>query len=161
MSSHIYRYLDTDGDGTGTKNAIGTYAAAAEEFFIAGPASGRYNIERMIVHVRDAAGFSAEKYGGAAALTNGIRIQAVTDGETINLDDGIAIKTNAAWGRLCYDVNFHTTGAGDDFLSVRWTFSKSGKPLKLSAPTDKLYVTLNDDLDVLVEHYFMVQGWRS
>lgn len=161
MSAHCFRYLDTDGDGTGTKNAIGTHAAAAEEYYIAGPSSGRLTIERMIVYVKDGAAFSAEKYGGAAALTNGILVKVTTEGELVDLTDGVPVKTNAGWSRLCHDVSFHTTGAGDDAMSVRWTFAKSGKPLVLKSATDKLAVIINDDVDVLTEHYFMVQGYYS
>lgn len=160
MSAHIYRYLDTAGNGTGTKNAIGDYSTP-DEFYISGPSSGRMVLERMIIHVRDGSGFSAEKYGGLTALTNGLSVAVVTEGETVDLTDGVPVKTNAAWGRLCYDLAFHITGAGDDFMSVRWTFSRSGKPIVLKSATDKLGVTLNDDMTGLVEHYFMVQGYYS
>jgi hypothetical protein len=49
--------------------------------------------------------------------------------------------------------------AGDEMLQVRWTFAKSGAQLRLNGNNnERLEVVLDDDLDGLIEHYFMVQG---
>ena len=42
--SNLFRFLDTVGDGTGAKNAIGNYSVAAEQFKIIAPANTRYAI---------------------------------------------------------------------------------------------------------------------
>lgn len=151
------RYLDTNGDGTGTKNANGNYSSAAETFYIDGPLT----ITRMIVSVEDTGGMQAEEYGNlGTALTNGITIDIDSgglDNELVDLTDGEPIKTNAGWGQLCYDVDLKSWGAGDDLLVVRWTFDKSGAPIKLG-DDDRLEITLNDDFSGLIGHYFLVQG---
>lgn len=158
---YIYRFLDTNGNGTGTKNAVGDYSVAAEEFHIQPPVSLRYSLYRMIVCIEDTAGMRAEYYGDlASALTNGIKVS-VDDGaatELCDLTDGDPVKSNAGWGRHCFDVDVKTWGAGNELLLVRWTFSKAGAPVFLQEG-HRLIVTLNDDLTGLVSHNFMVQGY--
>ena len=159
----LYRYLDTDGDGTGTKNAIGNYSGAVEEFFIAPPASTVFEIHRMIVSIEDSANPSADVYGNlAAALTNGVSIKIKdASGDLVDLCDGVTIKANSHWSRICYDVTNLNFGSGNDIVQVRWTFAKSGKPIYLDGDKGQyLSVDVNDDLTGLVSHYFMVQGVR-
>ena len=159
----LFRYLDTVGDGTGTKDAIGNYSGAEEEFFIAPPAGTVYQINRLIVEVRDGNGMRAEHYGTlGAALTNGIEVQTRTGVSTtvIDLSDGLPITTNAEWGGLCFDAEVKAWGAGDDFLLVRWTFASSGGNIRLDGDSgERLAVILNDDLTGLGSHTFMAQGY--
>jgi hypothetical protein len=161
MAKIINRYLDTNGDGTGTKNANGNYSSVADIFYIQPPAGSRYEINRMIVTVQDTGAQRAEYYGAlGTALTNGITVREQNDDGTFNnLTDGITIKTNAGWGSICYDVDLKSWGAGDSMLLVRWTFRNAGDPIQLNGNSnDRLEVVLNDDLSGLVAHYFMVQG---
>ena len=157
----IYRYLDTKGDGTGTKNANGDYSTP-DIFYIA-PDLKDMVLHRLIVLIEDGANMRAEHYGTlGAALTNGVVVR-VSDpsGVLVDLTDESPIKTNAGWGALCYDVDVKAWGAGNDLLLVRWTFAKAGIPLVLDAKAGhKLEVVLSDDLQGLVRHYFMVQGWE-
>ena len=157
----ISQFLDTNGNGTGTNNAIGDYSSAAEEFYFQ-PSSGEtYSISRMIVTIEDTSGFSAQEYGNlGAALTNGITIK-VMDGETVdqNLTEVPIIK-NGQWPMYCHDSTLHTYGAGDEVLTSRWTFAKSGQSLNLSS-AQKLVVTLNDDFTGLISHRFLIQGHRT
>jgi hypothetical protein len=163
----LYRYLDTDGDGTGTNNANGDYRAVpdgtGEEIFFIQPAPGEiFRIERMIVSVRDSAGFRADKYGDiSGGLSTGIEIRVQSDGGTIvSLTNGINIKTNGDWAGVCYDANLYKEGSGDDYLAVRWTFSRAGYPLRLVGDdNERLEIVLNDNLSGLVHHYFQVQGY--
>ncbi len=155
----IFRYLDTNGDGTGTKNANGDYSGAADEFFIT--ADSPCEIHRMVIEIEDTSGFAAAEYGNLGTnLTNGVKVS-VDDhlgNELVDLVDGLNVTTNAEWARLCYDADLKTWGAGNEFLMVRWTFARSGQPITLT-DGDKLIVTLNDNLSGLVSHYFMVQGY--
>lgn len=156
----IFRFLDTNGDGSGTTNAIGDYSLGVEEFYIQPPAPDAYMISRMIVCIEDTASMRAERYGNlAAALTNGIQVF-VDDGTTEILDlvDNDPVKTNAGWGRHCYDADVKSWGAGDELLLVRWTFEKSGHPILLES-AHRLVVSCNDDLTGLVAHNFQVQGY--
>lgn len=158
MSELLSRFLDTNGDGSGTKIATGDYSGGATDFYIQPAASETFEIARLIVHIKDQNNFSADSYGKDITLTNGISI--VTEGnQGQDLCDGIPIMTNADWGRLSYDIEDITFGSGSDFVNVRWTFSKFGQPLILKgAENDKLIVRLNDSFTGLLDHTFMVQG---
>ena len=164
MTSYLYRFLDTDGDGTGTKTAVGDYSddpgSGVEIFYIAPPANTVYEIARIIPHVVDAGTFDSGSYGNGIDLTNGIVIRiSDSSGVLVDLTDDLPVITNTDWGRLCYDVTRSTFGTGNEYLHARWTFAKSGQPVRLVGDSGhKLEVVLNDDFSDLVEQYFMVQG---
>lgn len=156
----IYRFLDTNGDGTGGKSANGDYSVTPEEFSF--KASKRSRINRMIIHIEDTTGAASSDYGNiAGGLSNGYSVVVKDEaGTTIkDLTDGIPIKTNMGLGRYCYDVDLKTWAAGDEAVQVRWTFAKAGLALKLY-PNYSLSITFNDDLTGLVDHTFMVQGYE-
>lgn len=166
------RHLDTDGDGTGTKNAIGDYSGAEEIFYIQPSSTQVFRITRMMVLVRgDKSSFYTDSYGSRPALSAGIVVRTQNDsGTLINLTDDVPVETNGNWGRFCYDSEIYpsTTGNTDTYLRVRWTFEKSGYPLRLvGSNNERLEVVLNDDFSLnsgglsspLVEHYFVVQGY--
>ena len=159
-SRFIYRRLDTVGDGTGAKSAIGDYSLAAQDFKITAPPAYQYEVARMIVSIEDTAGFQAAEYGNlGAALTNGVSVLVTnSSGDTIlDLTDGAPVKSNAQWSSLCYDADLKTWGAGNELLAVRWTFTKAGEPILLK-PGQSLVVRLNDDFSGLIGHVFEVQG---
>ncbi len=160
MGTNFYRFADTVGDGSGTVNAIGTYAAAAEEFILSPPAGKVYEVARMLVTVEDAGSFDASKYGNGVVITKGIVITGQSKGTAIEITDpNELINTNAEWGSYCYDADVKTWGTGNELLLVRWTFSKAGSPIVLdSRAEDFIKITLNDDFDDLVSHHFHFQG---
>lgn len=154
-------YLDTNGDGTGTKNANGNYSGAVEEFYIQAAAGEIIEIQRMIVTIEDTGGSTVQEYGNlGVALTNGIEVHVENEYGTImsDLTGELPIKTNGDWSTHCHDVTWLDKGAGDDLISVRWTFSKHGTDLELQEG-QRFVVKLNDDLSGLISHYFVVQGW--
>ena len=156
----ISRFLDTNGDGSGTKNANGDYSGAAQAFFF-DPEDNYVNLTRMLICVVDTAGFQAEEYGNTGGvLANGIEVKLV-DGSTTIVDftDGLPVKTNSGWATFCHDAQLKEWGAGDELLTIRWTFSKSGRPLELHGDL-RLEIVLNDDLTGLLGHYFVVQGFK-
>ena len=157
----ISQYLDDNGDGTGSKNANGDYSLGVENFFY--KATGYTDIHRVIVSIQDSGSFRANGYGaifGAGAPSNGILVKVIDSDdltELIDLTDNIGIKTNAQWGKLCYDVDVKAWGVGDEFLLARWTFTRGGSPLFLK-PGQSLRFVLNDDFSGLVDHAFLIQG---
>lgn len=159
----IVRALDTDGDGGGTKNANGDYSSAAEIFFIQPPSGVSYNIARMIISVEDTNGMQAEEYGNlGVALSNGIQVRVQDDtGTVLDLTDALVVTANAHWGRLCYDVDIKTWGAGNEILIARWTFARFGVDglLLRGSYNERLEVVLNDNLTGLIAHYFFVNGY--
>jgi len=159
----IYQYLATSTGGT---NAVGDYStgvggSSGAIFAITPPAGTAYRIERMMIHIQDTGAFAAEKYGYMTALSNGIQVRVSgTTGVLHDLTDAKPVKTNAQWGRLCYDVRVDTWAAGDEYLSARWTFSKGGYPLRLDGDrSERLEVYLLDSTTGLNEHDFYVHGY--
>lgn len=163
VDKEIYRFLDTVGDGSGTKNANGNYSnSGGQNFLYVASDPVPSVLWRLIVNIRDGGGgFSADGYGGLAALSNGITIS-VRDsggGVLLNITDDVPIQSNGDWARFCFDTGVDDFGSGDDFLKVRWTFANSGRPLILN-PGERFVVNLADDLTGLTSHYFNLQGFR-
>jgi len=163
IEDNLYRYLDTNGDGTGTKQAIGDYSVTPTDFYIQ-PASGEiYIIHRLIAIIRDTSGAAARDYGNITdGLTNGILVRTYRDGVMENdLTDNLPIRSNGEWARVCFDVELKTWSTGDEILTVRWTFNNSGNPITLNGgKKEKLVLTLNDDLTGLIQHTFQIQGYK-
>lgn len=167
----ISRHLDTNGDGSGTKNAIGDYSGAQEIFYIQPSSTQIFRITRMIVLIRgDKSTFYTDSYGSRTALSNGIAVRTQDDsGTLIDFTNNVPIKRNGEWGGYCFDSEIYpaSTGNTDTYLRVRWTFEKSGYPIRLvGSNNERLEVVLNDDFSLsggqnnpLDEHYFLVQGY--
>ena len=159
----ISRYLDTVGDGSGTKQAIGDYSSG-EDFKITPPSGQIYRITRLVVFIEDTRTFDPNKYGNLGdALGNGISIKTKNaNGDIKDLTDGIPITNNAAWGRVCYDATVSNYGGtpANEALHVRWTFAKSGTVIRLVGDNGEfLAAELSDNLTGLIEHTFLVQGY--
>ena len=160
----IDRFLDTNGDGTGTKNAVGNYSITPETFYIQPPSREEYHINRMLVYVEDTGNFSADNYGALASpLSVGIDVRVADDnGAVYDLTDGLFVKSNSEWGRHCFDVEYISFGTGNNFMHVRWSFFRAGPPVLIRGDSnERLEVVLNDDLSGLADHRFMVQGYVS
>ena len=166
----IYQYLATTGKGatTGHTNAIANYSTgvggtSGEAFIIAPTTAQVFRIERMLVHIRDVGAFGSSEYGSTAALTQGVTVKVVTDTGTVHdLTNGVPVLMNADWGRQCYDTQILDWGVGDEHLVARWTFSKSGYPLRLDgAAGQRLEVHLQDDMSNLTAHHFYVNGYHE
>lgn len=160
----ISRLLDTNGNGTGDVEAVGKYSdgeLGSTDFFIAPAAGETFIIHRMMVSYAAAKNWSADLYGKAITLTNGIKVLVEdSDGLMYELTDH-TVKTNGQWAAFCYDFTLFAFGSGNDWAAVRWTFAKSGKPVILRGDYgQKLIVRLNDDFDDLVEQHFLVQGYQ-
>ena len=54
----ISRFLDTAGDGSGTKNANGNYASAADDFYFT--AKRKCEIHRLIIEIEDTKGMEPD-----------------------------------------------------------------------------------------------------
>jgi hypothetical protein len=155
----VTRYLDTNGDGTGQKNAIDNYSSG--EIFYIQPAPGEvFYIARMIVVIRDAT-VDAADYGALSELTNGVVMRVSDDNGVLdNLTDDVPITTNAGWAAICYDVTRAAWGTGDEFIKGRMSFFKDGPYVPLNGNrNERLEIVLSDDLTGLVSHTFMARGF--
>jgi hypothetical protein len=161
------RLLDTNGDGTGQKAANLDFASATDwaggaTFYIQPEVDEVMAVNRMLVQIVDTGTLSADNYGALSALTTGIAVRVNSKrGVIMDLTDGVLIKKNGDWGRLSYDVNITGFASGEDFLHVRWTFAKSGRPVFLHGDRlERLEVVMpGEDLSGLTDHYFTAQGY--
>jgi hypothetical protein len=156
----LIRYLDENGDGTGNKIGNGDYSGAPTEFFISPPLGESYNLTRLIIYIEDTTGMDNAKYGNTGPLLNGVGISVTVGGIVTDLLDGLPIKTNGQWKRLCYDQHIDSTGAGNDSCAARWILTSSDTSIALDHG-DKFSITLNDDLSGLIDHTFLLEGYLA
>lgn len=157
---HVFQFLSNGS----TTNAVGDYEGAVSKFTIAPGPKQVFEAYRLIVYIEDAGAPDSGKYGNNVTLTNGIRVlvRDADDVIVLELDGGDAVKTNAQWSALCYDVSVLNWGSGNDSVTVRWTFAKSGNEVRIDGSKGHyLSIELNDDFSDLVKHTFMLQGWYS
>jgi len=150
----------------GVHNAVQDYSASGSgvtRFWI-GPGAGEtYYVNRMLVHIEDAGtpGWAAEDYG-AITLTSGVVIRAQEGGTMVNITGVHPITSNGEWGAHCFDIDHVNFGTGNEFLNVRWTFGRSGRPLRLIGDNgDFLEVLCGDNMVGLVSHHFEIQGYMK
>ena len=142
-----------------TIHAVGNYAAAVEQFKYS--PTRKVELHRLITYIQDTGNFSVSTYGNGVILTNGIRVVVRHADDTLiqAIDGGEPIKANADWSSLCYDINYHSFGVGDNALAVRWTFERAGAPILIDGTLGEyLAVELNDSFLTLTDHTFNVQG---
>jgi hypothetical protein len=160
--THIFQRLDTNGNGSGTVNAIGDYSGgSATPFYITPQAVGTQMVlSRIMIYIEDDNNqFTLANYGGATALTTGVWPRVVRgNGQTVSLSGSLRVKSNADWQAMCYDVQMTSFAAGNNYLNARWTFSRSGWPIVLNFG-DQLQFYMQDSLTALIRHEFMVQGY--
>jgi hypothetical protein len=161
----LSRFLDTVGDGTGTKNAIGNYSGAEEEFCLLPGPDEVFYITRLIIHISDAGPFNADNYGGLAApLPNGVSLM-IRNGATTKFDfmDGWPVIDNADWSRVTYTAQELNFGSGDDTMTAVLDFKTGeGQLLVIDGSTgDRLAIVLNDNFTGLVENSFLAQGFTK
>jgi len=164
----ISQYLDTVGDGSGTKNAIGDYATTATVLKIAPGTGAIYDIHRLIFSISDTGAMTTAKYGTLNALTAGIEIY-VADEAGINYyltDPDFPIKTNGELSYICFDVDYVTLGGGDTLVNGRFSFDRFTEGpdnrdhgiVLHGKHGEHLGVAINDTLTGLNAHRFLVQG---
>ena len=140
---HIMELITLDGAGSVTE-IIGDYSITPGSFrYVSGYNSTK--IERMIVSVVDSTVSNTADYGNISGLTNGIQLyHRDSEDNILETLTPFPVKTNQDWSAVCYDVTYHTLGAGSDQVSIRWTFSKTGLPIELKIG-EYLEVSVNDD----------------
>lgn len=102
---------------------------------------------------------TADKFGGIAALTNGVLIQIRDTDDTtlIDFSDNIGIKANHDFVLLAgIDVDI-VSGGGVGLVAVRFTVSKAGNLLRLETG-QKFVLVVRDNLTGLDSFEAMVQG---
>ncbi len=157
----LFQYLDDVGDGSGVINLVGDHSGGATTFKIAPGPGEVFRLSRMIGYVEDGGSFDSGLYGNGITLTNGIQIEHDHVDGTVDMLAGLPILTTGGWAAQCHDVtppnNF---GSGNEFISIRWTFNKTGQYTRLDGDLgQELRMILHDDFSNLEAHRFQVQGY--
>ncbi len=161
----INQFMDTTGDGTGTKIATGNYSDAGDgltSFKIAPGAGEIYRLSRLIVHIADEGVINTAATYGQLTLTNGVAMSAQTVNNPGGVDPlmGINIFSTWDWGRYCFDVLGTDYTTNLNIFQARWTFQKAGQFVRLDGDAgDFLSVDLNDNFSGLNDHTFIIQGY--
>jgi len=159
------RYLDTNGDGTGTKAATVDHSGATEEYKLAPAAGTILRVETLSVVVCDATSFDPDQYGNIdLSAGNGIEIHLKDGmGSILDLTDGVPIKASWQWHAIA-DVSVPDISTdsvtGSYSLRALLRFDRMSVPLRVSGDeSEYLSVDLHDDFSGLVGHYFCASGY--
>ncbi len=156
----LYRFLDTNGDGTGTKDANGNYSVTPAKFFIRAPAETFLVLYTMTINVEDNVALTQAGYGGSVGpLTNGVNVYIANENEVnvLSLVDGRPIKANPQWQRIAHDIRTIAYSGAANGLTISWEFQRTGSPILLR-PFSSLVVALSDDFSHLTDHAFLIAG---
>jgi hypothetical protein len=157
----INEYLQHVSGPTGSDdNNMVTVASPGDSsvFAYTVPVQTEVRIARMNLGIVDAAP-TLTKFGGIAALTNGVLMD-VTDRNGLSILDltaGRPVVQNADYLYLAGIDMEIATGMGLDVVKVRYSLFKSGANLRLKAG-EQIRFTIQDDLTGIDQFRCMVQG---
>lgn len=139
--------MNVDGSVTPRIFKVDTHALVTTE----------WDITRILMGIVDDNSMDDGKFGGIAALTNGIVLR-IVDGKTKNLFNA---RTNGELALRAYDLTYADKApAGLYGLRMRSTFSgmdKRGVTIRLG-PGDELQLIVRDDLTGLTSFNIIAQG---
>lgn len=159
FNNHLFQYLDTVGDGSGSINMN----TAAVAYLLKPPAGITYCVYRLNIMYTDSGALDAAQYGNNITVTNGITIEKM-DGADATLTSFTAqtpIQKNIHWVALAgIDVFSIDWGTGDNGLGIRWSIAKSGSPLILNGDNGEyLKFDVRDTLVSLTSQCAIAQGY--
>lgn len=160
----LFKFMTKENDGV-TVDAIEDYSDAGEgkTAFIIKPKAGEiYRIARLIVSYKDSGSFDSGGYGNGISLINGVEGWFRKDGVDLipAFDPQFPIKKNPDWATICYDTRVDSYGSGEEQLSARFTFLKTGKYMELVGDNgDEFVLYFNDDFTGLNSQKLIVQGY--
>ena len=162
----ISRHLDTVGDGSGIKDAIGDYSITPIILRIE-----NYNpdmdmaLSSLDLYIRSELEFLPTNYGGVDELENGISVTVQKVGMTVDLTNGEPIIHTCCLCRLFHEVHYNLMGGwepgaplGKNWISATWKFERHGIALVLREG-ESIEIALSDDFTGLDAHRFMVYGY--
>lgn len=165
----ISRHLDSVGDGSGIKDAIGDYSATPIVFRIENYSSDMdMALSTLDLYIQGEEEFLPTNYGGVDELENGISVIVRKTSTDVDLTNGEPIIHTCCLCRLFHEVQYSMTGSwepgaplGKNWISATWKFKRHGVELVLSEG-ESLEVMLSDNFIGLDAHRFMVYGyWAS
>lgn len=157
----MLKYMTKDNDGA-TVDAIGDYSATRGVWMIKPKPGEIIHIARIVVSYKDDGSFDSGSYGNGIVLTNGITSYFRQNGVDVypGFDPNLPILKNPDWAAICFDTRVDTYGSGEEQLSVRFSFNKTGKDIILYGDTGDEYVLYFDDnFTGLISHRILAQGY--
>lgn len=153
-----HKVADTVGNGTGSTVASGDYSSVNRSLLV-NPTDGlSYEITRIIWSCVGTT-MTAAKYGARTALSKGVVITVEDNSGVVDTLTAYPILDNQGWATHCHDRYPTDFGAGIGILTVRWTFAKSGVPVRLINGEGKfIRVLLQDNFTGVGTQRFMFQG---
>lgn len=155
----IFEFLK---DG-GNINATGNYSGgAATQFLYTNTDAVLVDyITELTVLVSDNGALRADRYGSNLILSNGVIISKYDSGGVQDL----IITNNNILKNADYSQNVGFTprtdyGAGTNFLTATWNFESYGGFIELNE-NESIRVDLNDNFSGLVDHTFLIKGFRK
>lgn len=157
------RFLDTNGDGTGTITGVGNFSVVPRALYIQPPATHIYVVNALKLHISDGGTFGQLDYGNIAAgtIVNGVKIQYLR-GATIIADFTTQAPIIDNDGLLHYanDLQQVNWAGGADSLSANLLAEIFGIGLSLNGSlNESLRIYLNDNFTGLVDHHFVAYGY--
>jgi hypothetical protein len=140
--------------------AVAGTLASPQSFQIHAPTGTIWQMTRIMFTMVHVAAADDSKFGGIAALTNGVSLRATTSaGRTVTFANW---KINRDMKLDMYDVTYSDkAGGGNNGTNGRWTFTKSEVVAELNgdaSPLQKLEVLVQDNLTTLVSFTMRGQG---
>lgn len=159
----IYQSLTLDGASPVTatnRNMNVDGSVTPKRFKIQPPAGQIWQLTRLMFVMRDTGSFDSGGWGNRTApLDDGVSVGLTINGAEYDLTP-VRWTSHVDLAGVAFDVNHQNYGAGDEYLSMRLTFSKAGQNLRLVGDDgDNFWMQVNDDLTYLVEQRAMLQGF--
>ena len=153
--------LSTTGNGDGLTNMAVDGSVTPVTFYIQPPAGEIWRVARWMIQIIDTKNFDVGGWGSLSPLTNGLTAQAIINGITSDLIS-YPLHTNGDIAGVGFDFQLHTFGNTEDILLARWTFTKMGQFFRLNGDnSDKLQVTIQDNISALSAQYIVAQGYKE
>lgn len=149
--------LDATGDGTGAVDISVNGSVTPELRQIIVPDGSIARITELILVISDATGFDTNKFGGIAAITNGLKLESTISASLVQLWNAKVLET-----LLAYAGDFQYYALVATFVGI-FKFKFEPHPLRLVGENnDKLVLTIRDNLTGLTESLATVRGvWEA
>lgn len=153
----IAKFLVQDGDTNTDLSVDGSSTPVNFDYLI--PDDESFLLSRLLFRLEDTA-IAMTKFGGIAALTNGITIKILgTDLDNTKFDafNGATIKKNDDFALIAGESIL--LGAGTDAFMVRYTLLKSGALMRIDGG-ERVRIVVADNLTGITEFHVTVQGFK-
>ncbi len=157
----LFRFLDSVGNGTGSKTMVANFAGAATSYKVLVPAGKIYVLTQFVIHISGTGTYSAVNFGGISGLTNGVLLNIKMNGNIGPLVDNVPIKDNSTFYHLSpSSVQIINLAGSTSVLVAQYNPTDFGMPATLNGDAgDYIEAVLHDDLSALGTFDMHVKGF--